>query len=250
MADEHTVRTELSPRRVRGVIDGRTIVDSTRALYLFETGHVPVYYFPRADVDATLLHPTDHHTRCPYKGVASYWSITTPERTVRNAVWAYPDPLDDVAEIADHVAFYWDAVDAWFEEDEEIYVHPRDPYKRVDAVASSRQVRISLDGVMLADSSRPTLVFETGLPTRYYLPKADVRLDLLRPGDLRTRCPYKGVARYWTAMVGTERLEVAWSYPAPIPEAPKIAELIAFYDERVDVTVDGVRQERPRTPWS
>lgn len=250
MSDSHAVRTEPCPRRIRGVIDGHTVVDSTRALYLFETGYQPVYYFPLADVNKELLAPTDRHTRCPYKGIADYWSIRTPQRTVENAVWGYPEPIAAIPEIADYVAFYWGAVDSWYEEDEEIYVHARDPYKRVDAVQSSRHAQVIVNGETVADSRRPTLVFETGLPTRYYLPKADIRLDLLRPSDTQTRCPYKGIARHWSAEVNGKAVDVAWSYPTTIPEAPKLAELVAFYNERVDLIVDGVGQTRPSTPWS
>lgn len=250
MPESHVVRTERCPRRVRGVVDGIMAVDSTRALYLFETAHRPVYYFPLADVNRELLEQTEHHTRCPYKGIADYWSIRTPQRTIENAVWGYPEPIDSVPEIAGYVAFYWGAVDSWFEEDEEVYVHARDPYTRVDALPSSRHVQVLLNGATVADSTRPTIVFETGLPARYYLPKADVRLDLLRPSETQTRCPYKGIARHWSADLGDGPLDVAWSYPTPIPEIPKIAELVAFYDERVDVIIDGVAQERPTTAWS
>lgn len=127
MSVHHEVRTEACPRRVRGVLDGVTVFDTTAALYLFETGHRPVYYVPLADVDGSLLVATEHQTRCPYKGTASYWSIRTPSRTVPNAVWGYPEPIDDVAEIAGYVAFYWHALDAWFEDDEQLHEQPEHP---------------------------------------------------------------------------------------------------------------------------
>src|SRR5438874_177970 len=140
---------------------------------------------------------TDKHTRCPYKGDASYWSVEVNGRRAENAVWAYEDPLSERVDIKGHVAFYWDKLDHWFEEDEEVFVHPRDPHHRVDACRSSRHVRVVIDGQTVAETSRPVLVFETGLPTRYYVPNLDVRMDLLRPTDTVTRCPYKGQARYW-----------------------------------------------------
>jgi uncharacterized protein (DUF427 family) len=129
--------------------------------------------------------------------------------------------------------------------------HPRESHSRIDVLASTRHVRIELDGVTVADSRSPRILYETGLPPRYYLPQTDVRLDLLESADKVTYCPYKGQARYWSVRLGDARHEdVCWSYPAPLPESQKIAGLIAFYDEWVDVFVDGVHQERPKTPFS
>jgi uncharacterized protein (DUF427 family) len=136
-------------------------------------------------------------------------------------------------------------MDAWFEEDEEIFVHPRDPATRVQILPSSRHVTIEVDGVTVADTSHPTLLYETHLPRRTYIPKVDVRMDLLTPTSSTTRCPYKGSARYWS-LPGND--DIAWSYPTPLGESAEIAGLVAFYDERVDVTVDGVRQARPSRP--
>ncbi len=247
----HRVWTEPNGRRVRVFVGGQAIADSKSTIYVFETGHLPVYYFPRSDVRFDLLEPTDHHTHCPYKGDASYFSVVAGDRRADNAVWAYPHPLPSVPELADYVAFYWDSVDAWYEEDDEVFRHPRDPYHRVDVLNSSRHVQIRIGDVIVADSRRPRLLFETGLPVRYYLPKLDVRQDLLIPSATRTRCPYKGEAVYWSVEVGGNRLaDIAWSYPAPIPEAPKIENLVAFFDEKVDVIVDGVVQEHPVSPWS
>jgi uncharacterized protein (DUF427 family) len=142
-------------------------------------------------------------------------------------------------------------MDAWFEEDEEVFTHPRDPYTRVDVLASSRHVRIEVGGVTVAESVKPTLLFETGLPARYYVPKPDVRMDLLVHSDTVSECPYKGQAEYWSVRAGAElHPDLAWSYRAPFEESAKIAGLIAFYDEKVDVYVDGVRQERPLTKFA
>jgi uncharacterized protein (DUF427 family) len=248
---EHRVWTEPNERRVRVFVAGEAVADSSRTIYLFETGHLPVYYFPRADVRSDLLEPTDHGTHCPYKGDASYYTVVVGDRRVENAIWGYPDPLASIPQIADYVAFYWDKADAWFEEDDEVFRHARDPYHRVDVLQSSRHVQVRIGDVIVADSRRPRLLFETGLPVRYYVPKLDVRQDLLVPTPTRTRCPYKGEAVYWSVQVGADRLEdIAWSYPAPIPEAPKIENLVAFFDEKVDVVVDGVLRERPVTRWS
>jgi uncharacterized protein (DUF427 family) len=137
-------------------------------------------------------------------------------------------------------------MDAWFEEDEQVFTHPRDPYTRVDILPSSRHVRIEVGGVTIAESSRPTLVFETGLPTRYYLPKTHVRMDLLTPTETVSHCPYKGDAEYWSLDLGGETYpDLAWSYRTPLPESQKLIGLVAFYDEKVDLHVDGVLQSRP-----
>ncbi len=248
---EHRVWTEPCQRRVRVFFGGQPVADSTRVLYLFETGHLPVYYFPRDDVRFDLLKPTDHHTHCPYKGDASYYSVVAGERRAENAVWAYPEPIDAAAVLAGYVAFYWNSADAWFEEDDEVFKHPRDPYHRVDVLNSSRHVQVSVGGLVVADSTRPRLLFETGLPVRYYLPKLDVSQHLLVPSETRSVCPYKGQAAYWSVRTPDGLAQdVVWGYPAPIAEAPKIENLLCFFNEKVDITVDGAAQERPQTPWS
>jgi uncharacterized protein (DUF427 family) len=248
MPDEHWVATEPSPRHVRAVFNGVAVADSKRVLLLRERGHVGVYYFPMDDVRLDLLTPTDHRTHCPYKGDASYWSLEVDGRRADNAVWGYEDPLPDRVDIKGHVAFYWHKLDQWFEEDEEVFVHPRDPHHRVDACRSRRHVRVVIDGETVAESDRPVLVFETGLPVRYYLPKQDVRLDLLTPTETVTACPYKGEARYWSA--GSVK-DAAWSYTYPLPAVASIAAHVCFFQERVDeLSVDGEQVDRPQTPWS
>jgi uncharacterized protein (DUF427 family) len=241
IAAGYRVWDEPCPRRLRVVFENQVLADSIRAVYLFETGHLPVYYFPLADVRTDLLEASEHRTHCPFKGDASYWSVTVDGRRVEDAVWGYPQPIPACPDISGYVAFYWDKVDAWYEEDEEVFVHPRDPYTRVDVLHSTRHIQVVLGGQVVADSVRARLLFETGLPTRYYLPRLDVRLDLLRPSPTVTRCPYKGVAGHYSAEVdGVKFSDVAWSYPAPRPEVAKIENLICFYDERVDqLLVDG-----------
>lgn len=251
---DHRIRLEPSPRRVRVRFGGEWIADSTRMMLLHESGHLPVYYFPVDDVNQDLVAPSGHSTHCPYKGAAAYWTVNAGGRTSENAVWGYPEPYKEMAEIGlqGYRAFYWDRVDHWYEEDEEVFVHPRDPYKRVDAVASSRPVRVVVDGEAVAETARALFLFETGLPTRYYIPREDVRMDLLRPTGSSTRCPYKGVARYWSAVTGgAVHEDIAWSYEDPVPECPRIRGLVCFYNEHVDaILVDGVETGRPVTRWS
>jgi uncharacterized protein (DUF427 family) len=250
--DATPVRLEANHRRVRVVVGGVVIADTIRSLYLFETGHLPVYYFPKADVRFDLLEHTDHTTHCPRKGDAEYWTIVVGDRRIENAVWGYPVPLEHAPDLGGYVAFSWNRVDNWFEEDEEVYVHARDPYKRIDALRSSRHVEVRINGETVADTTRPVLLFETGLPTRHYIPKLDVRLDLLRASATTTACPYKGVASYFSVETpdGHVTDDIAWHYPFPIPQIPTIENHIAFFDEHVDVIVDGTLRPRPASPWS
>jgi uncharacterized protein (DUF427 family) len=245
------VRVEPNLRRVRVVFNAEVIADSTNTIYLFESGYLPVYYFPIADVRTDVLLASDHTTHCPRKGDAQYFDIIVGARRSEQAVWGYPNPLEGAPDIAGYVAFWWDRVDAWFEEDDEVFVHPRDPYKRVDVLQSSRHVEVLIDGVLVADTTRPRLLFETGLPVRYYIPKLDVRADLLVRSETTSDCPYKGRAAYVSVQL-PDRLvtDIAWIYPAPIPEIPKIENHVCFFNERVDLVVDGVPQTRPNSPWS
>jgi uncharacterized protein (DUF427 family) len=249
---DYKVALEASPRRVRVKFNGETIADSTNAHLLFETRHLPVYYFPRADVRMDRMAPTDHHTFCPYKGTASYWTIRVGDKVSENAAWGYPDPYDEVPALKDFVAFYWDRVDGWYEEDEEIFVHPRDPYKRVDVIASSRHVEVVVGGETVADTRRARFLFETRLPTRYYIPPEDVRMDLLAPSVKTTACPYKGRAGYHSVKIGDQLFpDIVWHYADPIPECAKIKGHLAFFNEHVDeIRVDGVAVPRPITSWS
>ena len=250
---EHQVRFEPCPKRVRVYLGPEAVADSTRVLTMFETSHLPVYYFPRADVHMDLLTETDHHTDCPYKGTASYYSVKVGDRVAENAAWTYPDPLVGApAELADHVALYWRKMDSWFEEDEEVFVHPRDPYKRIDVLQSSRHLEVRVAGELVAETRRPVLLFESHLPTRYYIPKLDVRLDVLEPSELTTQCPYKGVASYYSVKVGDEvAKDIAWYYPHPTLECSKIENMVCFFNEKVDgLYVDGELQAKPSTAWS
>ena len=194
------IDTELSPKWIRARIAGETIIDTKRALLLREKGHVPAYYAPQADVRMDLMTPTTHTTHCSRKGDASYWSLGVGERTVKNAAWVYPKPavtaeeLTEAPDLRGYIAFYWDALDQWYEEDEAVFVHARDHYKRIDVLPSSRHVQVVVGGETVAGTHRPMLLFEPGLPHRYCIPTLDVRMDLLAPSDRLTRCPYKGAS--------------------------------------------------------
>ncbi|GAA3300260.1 DUF427 domain-containing protein [Dactylosporangium vinaceum] len=209
---------EASERWVRGRQGDATVVDTRRPLLVWEAGKpVPRYVFAESDVRTELL-PAD-------------------------VVWRYDDPR-----LAGHVAVEWSAA-RWFEEEEEIFIHPRDPHKRVDAIPSSRHVVVEIEGVPVAETRAPVLVFETGLPIRYYIPPGDVHRDLFDPSDLRTGCPYKGTAGY-LSLRAPRAENIAWYYAEPLPAVGPIRDHIAFYNEFVDHVVDGERLERPVTPFS
>jgi uncharacterized protein (DUF427 family) len=235
---------ELSPRRVRGYLGGELVVDSERVLLVYESRRPPVYWFPVEDVRMQLL--TRKGAAAGSSSDSFRFSVAAGGKRADNAAWTYEPARPGLDALAGHIAFIWDQLDSWFEEDEEVFVHPRDPYTRVDAVNSSRHVRIEIDGTLVAETRRPVLLFETGLPVRYYIPKQDVRMDLLEPTQTHTRCPYKGIASYWSVVIDGKRFDdVVWSYPTPIPEVPKIENLLSFYNEKVDVFVDGT-PEHPK----
>jgi uncharacterized protein (DUF427 family) len=242
---------EPTPKRIRVEVGDETIADSRRAVILQESGLQPVYYFPPDDVRTDLFEPTERHTKCPIKGEASYYSIRVGEREVKNGAWYYPEPIEGAAQIAGMIAFYWDRVDRWLEEDEEILVHPRDPYHRIDVLPSSRHVRISLEGELLAESTRPIALFESNLPSRWYLPREDVVAEL-EPTETVTHCGYKGQASYYAVRLGSGDTvpDLVWTYTDPFPEAARIQNLLCFFNERVDIELDGEPQERPVSAWS
>lgn len=228
------------PKRVRVEFNGATIADSRRVKALHETGRFMVLYFPREDVDMDRLEATDHQTDSPHKGVASHWSVRVGDRVAENAVWSYPDPVPSAPPIGGYMAFVYRKMDAWYQEDERVYAHPRDPYHRFDVHRSSRHVVVRHGGVVIAESERPEMLFETGVPARYYLPPDDVRTDLLSRSETVSQCPYKGDGQHWHLDVGGERIEdAAWSLPSPLGEAERIAGYLCFYPEKVRTEVDG-----------
>ena len=242
------VEAERGRKRVRGYLGGELVFDTSMPLLVWEVPYYPAYYVPEGDVVADLR-PNGLTERSPSRGIAEKLDVAVPGRVATDAAWRYPSPkLDD---LRNHVRFDWGSLDEILEEDEPVYTHPRDPYTRVDVLASSRHVQVVIDGTKVADSHRPVMLFETGLPPRYYLPLSDLRMDLLRPSEAHTHCPYKGIATYWTVEIdGTRHEDAVWSYRSPLPESQKIAGLAAFYNERVDLYVDGELQERPRTKFS
>ena len=212
---------------------------------------LPAYYFPQSDVRMDRLEAATPGPDVAAPPGRELHTVRVGDQVAEHAAWVYVDPPPGLGALAGHVSFAWSRMEAWYEEDEEIFVHARDPHARVDVVPSSRHVRIEIAGETVAESRRPWLLFETGLPVRYYLSTDDVRVDLLERTGLRTRCPYKGIASYWTATAGGRTVRnVVWSYLDPIPECPRIRGLMCFFQERVDLYDDGVLQPRPRTPWS
>ena len=205
---------EPSARRVRGILAGETVVDSRAVRMVHETDHLAVWAFPPEDVRLDSL-----------EGIAF---------------------RRDEPDLVDLVFIGFDDLDEWYEEDERVFGHARDPYSRIDVIPTSRHIRISVDGQVVADTRQARALFETGLPPRWYIPREDVRMDLLEPTDFTSRCAYKGIATYWN--VGEERV-IAWTYEDPKWDAERVRDLVCFFNERVDLELDGERQERPRTPW-
>jgi uncharacterized protein (DUF427 family) len=243
------VRIEPAAKRVRVYLGGEAVVDTTRPMLVWEVPYYPAYYFPIADVRTELLEADGGVKHSPSRGDARTFTVKAGGKEAPGAALRYEDsPMEELRGL---IRFEWDAMDAWFEEDEEVFTHPRDPYTRVDILPSSRHVRIEVDGVTIAESTKPTLLFETGLPARYYLPKTHIRMDLLVPTDSESHCPYKGQAEWWSVRAnGSVHEDLAWSYRTPLPESKKIAGLVAFYNEKVDIYVDGALEERPHTKFS
>jgi uncharacterized protein (DUF427 family) len=228
-------RIEPSQRWVRVEFNGQIVADSKRPLLVWPAGRVVAYYFPWEDVNREAL-----IAGRPGSAGRQYYDLVVGERTAVDAAWSYPE----VEALSGYVTYRWSKMDHWYEEEEEIYVHPHDPYHRADALQSSRHVEVFVDGVKVADTRRPVIVFETGLPVRYYIPKDDVRLELLEPSDTTSRCPYKGLASYWSVRAADElRPDVVWFYMDPLHEVPNIKGLLCFNYEKAEVYVDGVRQE-------
>ena len=246
---------EPSPRWVRGRKDDTTVVDSRHPVLVWEPGiPVPLYAFPHDEVREDLLRPAKNPPTGTHTGSRIFYDLVIGGELTDNAAWTYP--ADD---LAGYIAFEWfrrvgRGLDHWYEEEEEIFIHPRDPHKRVDAIPSSRHVRVEINGTVVADTHSPVLVFETGLPTRYYIPREDVRLDLFEPTEHSTGCPYKGTATYWSwrgeDSVPAVPPNIVWSYPQPLPAVGAVKDLLAFYNEAVDIVVDGDPLERPVTPFT
>ena len=210
----HVTMVEPVPRRIRGLKGGTIVVESDRALLVYQSRRLPYYAFPHEDV----------------------------------STGGEPEPI-----VEGYVTVPWDDLDEWLEEDEQVNVHPRDPYHRIDTFATSRQVRVTLEGQVLAESTEVKALYETGLPVRFYFPIRDVRLEHLVPSNTVTRCAYKGTAIHWSARTGdTVHPDVAWTYEGDgvQRDAEAVRGRICFYNERTDIEVDGLAQSRPQTPWA
>lgn len=231
----HAIRLHQDGRRFRAVFAGETLADSCEAVLLCEGKLHPVIYFPPAAVNQDLLQTSEHKSHCPFKGDARYWSLKAEARIAENAAWSYPEPLPEAAGIAGHIAFYWKAVDSFWHEEQELLAHPRHPFIRIDTLESHRRVVVRAGGEILADSRRAILLFETGLPTRYYIPRLDVTMAALQASATRSVCPYKGTASYFSAELdGKTVTDLAWTYEEPFAEVALIKHHVCFYPERVD----------------
>lgn len=241
-------RIEPAPRRVRGYLGSELVFDTTAARYVWEFPYYPAYYIPLTDVRSEYLSDENHAQRVQL-GPSRLYSLVGAGQNHPSAARVFD--ADSDSPVAGLVRFDWDPL-RWLEEDEQIYGHPRNPYSRVDALRSHRHVRVELDGVVLADTRSPVLLFETGLPTRYYIDPADVAFEHLEPTSTQTLCPYKGVTSgYWSVRVGqTLHPDLAWTYHYPLPAVAAIAGMVAFYNEKLDIIVDGVALSRPRTQFS
>jgi uncharacterized protein (DUF427 family) len=248
---DYRTEFEPSPRWVRVYFKSQLVADSREVMLLRETNHLPLYYFPKKDVRMDCLQPSDHTTDSGPKGEGVFWHVKVGDKVVDNAAFTFRNPPDNGPKLEDHVAFQWNEMDAWFEEDDEVFVYARDPYKRVDVLQSSRHIKVVVDGTTIADSNRPWLLFETGLPTRYYMPKHDARMDLLQRSDAVSRCPYKGEANLYSIKIGDKLHEgLAWIYRYPTLECAKIQGLVGFFNEKLDIYVDDTLLPRPKTIWS
>lgn len=267
MRELTALRHEPIDKRIRGVLADTTVIDSTRALLVWEPRRVvPDYAVPEEDVAAEIVPDPDGSQTADGHGVEAMGAPRLGDRIVLDpsvpfvvrstegeALVLRHDGCEACAfrpadpDLDGYLIVDFHSVDAWFEEDERNVGHPRDPFHRIDIVHSSRDVRVELGGQLLAETSAPYLLFEPPLPVRFYLPAEDVRMDLLELSDTRTFCAYKGEASYFSHAAAPD---VAWTYIAPLREAAEVTDRIAFFNERVDVVIDGERLERPITPWS
>jgi uncharacterized protein (DUF427 family) len=233
---KHRLLATPVPRRVRGELGGQVVVDTEGAFLLHETGLSPQLYVPLADIDAATLTRTDLSTHCPFKGDASYRTITVGDRVAQDALWVYDEPLEPASWLAGYAGVYLDRLDRWRDEDEVVTAFP-DPYHRVDIRATDRTVEIRARGEVVASSTRALVLSETALANRYYIPREDVSADLRGPTDTSTFCPYKGTASYWTLVLadGTELVDAVWSYEEPFPECGPVAGFVSFWGDDVDV---------------
>ncbi len=237
-APAHRLYFEPYPQRVRALVGDRVVLDSVGGRLLFESDVPGRLYVPLEDIDASLLERTDSTTHCPFKGDASYFTLSAGERTIEDAVWTYEEPIEGAAWLGGFACLYWEKADAWFVEDERVFGHLRDPYHRVDVFEASRSVRVTAGGELIAESGRAKLLYETGVAPMAYLPGADVAAGALAPASKRTVCPYKGEATYWHVQVDGRRIEDgASSYETPLAEALEVARHVCFSGEGIEIQI-------------
>lgn len=245
-------RLEVLPtaKRVRARVGARFVVDSGHAALLV-VGHPRAYLVPEGDLDQDVVgRPSDIEQHDVY-GAIRRVPLKVDGRTIEDALVVFEQDDGRGFDSDGRILVRWGKMDAWYEEEEEVFVHPRDPHTRIDTLLSARHVEVQIDSETVADTRRPVLLFETGLPVRYYVPQTDLRFDLLVESDKTTACPYKGFASYHHVQTAKELNEdIVWCYKAPFEEVRKVQGLCAFFDERCDVKVDGTTQARPKTSWS
>ncbi len=242
VSPDHSSEFEPSPRWIRVYFNNKIIADSKKAMLLRETNTLPRYYFPKKDVRMECLQLSKQANQSDPKREITYWDVKIDNRISKNAAFT---------KIEDYITFEWKQMDSWFEEDEEVFVYARDPHKRVDVLHSSRHIKVVLDDTVIAETNRPWLLFETGLPTRYYFSQLDVHMNLLEHSETVTRCPYKGEAHYSSIKIGDKHhKDLAWSYPFPTLECTKVQALLSFLNEKLDIYEDGKLLARPKSPWS
>ncbi len=233
---------EPTDRWIRAAIGNETIADSKRAMLMIESQTELDYYFPPEDIHLEVFEESDEAETSDERGTRKFWDLNLGDLKIEKAAWTYKTKQNR-PDFNGYIAISWKAIDHWYEEEEEIYDEPRNPYYRVDTIQSSRHVEVLVDGVKLADTKNAYMVFETYLPTRFYIPEEDVSMDSMTPTEKETVCPYKGFANYYNVKVNGNIYEnIVWSYFDPIPEAPKLKNTLAFWtekDKRIQIFVDG-----------
>jgi len=237
-APKHLLYLHDVDKRIRGVLAGQTVVDTRNGKLLHESAMLPQWYLPLTDIRSDLLVESDSITHCPFKGDASYYSLRVDDRLVEDAIWTYRTPLPEASWLDGLAGFYFDRLDSWYQEDDEVFGHPRDPFHRVDTHRTSRHVSVRAGAETVADTRRAIALFETGLEVRYYLPAEDVATELLAPSETSSLCPYKGTAGYRSLTVGAQTVvDAARSYAVPFAEASEIAGYVSFDGSGIEVLV-------------
>lgn len=237
---KHRLLFSAFPRRVRALLGGETILNTTSGMLLHESQILPRLYFPLSDLRSEFLEPSDHSTHCPFKGDASYRSIRIGDHFAENALWLYEEPVEESSWLRGYGSLYWEKMDTWLDEDEEVFGHLRDPYHRVDVRGSSRHVKVLAGDEVVAETNTAKLLSETGVPNRWYIPPEDVRSEPLAPSETTTHCAYKGQASYHSLRVGeTEIPDAAWFYLEPFENALKAKGHLCFLGDGITTEVDG-----------